>query len=140
LAVRLGADGLHLGPTDLSPAEARRRWTGILGVSARTVEGARRAEGEGADYLGVGPVFGTATKPDAPAAIGPARVAEIVAAVRIPVVGIGGVTADNAPQVLRAGASGVAVISAVVGADDVEEAAARIRRALDAVAGPPGRC
>jgi thiamine-phosphate diphosphorylase len=135
LARFLGADGLHLGPEDLPLEEARREWAGILGASVRTVEAARRAAAAGADYLGVGPVFGTATKPDAPGAIGAARVAEIAAAVTVPVIGIGGIAAGNAAQVIRAGAAGVAVIAAIVAATDVEEAARALRRALDSAAG-----
>jgi thiamine-phosphate diphosphorylase len=131
LALFLGADGLHLGPADLPIAVARREWPGILGASVRTAADARRAEEAGADYLGVGPVFGTATKADAPGAVGPARIAEIAAAVAVPVIGIGGVTAANAAEVIHAGAAGVAVISAIVAAHDVEEATREVRRALD---------
>lgn len=147
LARALGADGLHLGPDDLPLEEARREWSGILGASVRTVEAARRAAALGADYLGVGPVHATASKPGLPAAIGLARVSEIAGAVAVPVIGIGGITAANAAAVVRAGAAGVAVISAIVGAADVEAAAREVRRALDgagsggsAVAGPRRRC
>jgi thiamine-phosphate pyrophosphorylase len=148
VARAVGADGLHVGPDDLPAASARRLWPppAILGVSARTPELARRAEREGADYLGVGPVFGTRTKRDAPAAIGIRGLRLVVEAVRIPVIAIGGIDAGNAPEAIRAGAAGVAVIASVVGAEDVEAAARSIREALDRAAreadrpaGPAGR-
>lgn len=131
LARELGADGLHLGPADLPLEEARREWKGILGASVRTVAAARRAAGLGADYLGVGPVYGTTSKADAPGAIGLELLAAIAASVRIPVVGIGGIGAGNAAEVVRAGAAGVAVISGIVAAEDVEAASRAVRRALD---------
>ncbi len=133
LARAAGADGLHVGPDDLPVEAARLAWPRplVLGASARTVEDARRLEEGGADYLGVGPVFGTTTKADAPPAIGLETLALVAAAVRIPVLAIGGVDASNAASTLRAGAAGVAVISAVVGAADPEAAALAIRRALD---------
>ena len=94
-------------------------------------------EAQGADYLGVGPVFGTKTKGNAPAAIGLETLRLLAKAVKIPVIGIGGVDAGNAAQVIRAGAAGVAVISSVVGADDVEAAARELRRALGEAAKCP---
>jgi thiamine-phosphate diphosphorylase len=94
-------------------------------------------EAQGADYLGVGPVFGTTTKMDAPAAVGLETISLVARAVKIPVIGIGGVNAENAASVLDAGAAGVAVISAVGGAHDPEEATRAIRRALDEAAGFP---
>jgi thiamine-phosphate pyrophosphorylase len=128
VALAAGADGAHLGDDDLPLAAARRitppRF--LLGRSADSPEGARAAERDGADYVGVGPVYGTASKPDAGDAIGPARIAEVAAAVRIPVVGIGGIGAANARPVIEAGAAGVAVISAVVRAPDPEAATREI--------------
>jgi len=133
LALALEADGVHVGVTDLPVAETRRLVGDqlVVGFSPETLEQALEAEAAGADYLGVGPVYPTATKPDAGPAVGLAHVRQIVAAVRIPVVGIGGITAENAGAVIRAGAVGVAVISAVVSADDVRLAAAQLRKVVD---------
>jgi len=133
VALAAGADGVHVGEDDLPVADARRLLgpERIVGASAGTVEEARRAEQEGADYLGVGPVFPTATKADAGEAIGLDGLRKIVAAVRVPVVGIGGITVENAAQVVLAGAAGVAVVSAVAGADDMVEATRRLRQAVD---------
>lgn len=133
LALALEADGVHVGVTDLPVAETRRLVGDqlVVGFSPETLEQALEAEAAGADYLGVGPVYPTVTKPDAGPAVGLAHVQQIVAAVRIPVVGIGGITAENAGAVIRAGAVGVAVISAVVSADDVRLAAAQLRKVVD---------
>ena len=124
IALAVGADGAHLGDEDLPLAAARRIVPPgfLLGMSADGVELAREAERDGADYLGVGPVYGTASKADAGAPIGTARIAEVAAAVRIPIVGIGGIHASNAAPVVHAGAAGVAVISAVMHATDPEAA------------------
>ncbi|MCX7623994.1 MAG: thiamine phosphate synthase [Thermomicrobium sp.] len=141
LALVLGADGVHVGVSDLPVAETRRLVgeSMVVGFSPETLEQAREAEAAGADYLGVGPVYPTATKPDAGPAVGLEHLARIAGAVRIPVVGIGGITADNAAAVIRAGAVGVAVISAVVGADDVQAAAVRLRQVVDAALAERGR-
>lgn len=124
VALAAGADGAHLGQDDL-PLEAARAIAPagfLLGMSAETEELARAAEKEGADYVGVGPVYATGSKADAGDAVGVGRIAAVAAAVRIPVVGIGGITVDNAQAVLHAGAAGVAVISAVIRAADPEAA------------------
>jgi thiamin-phosphate kinase len=137
VALAVDADGVHVGQDDM-PAALARRLIGpgkVLGVSAGTAEEAMRAERDGADYLGVGSVFATVTKPDAGAPIGVEGLSKIVRAVKIPVVGIGGITAENAAAVIRAGAAGVAVISAVVGADNVESATRQLL--LSAVSGRP---
>ncbi|MDQ7842320.1 MAG: thiamine phosphate synthase [Armatimonadota bacterium] len=128
VALAVDADGVHVGPDDLPVAVARRLLGRhkIVGASAGTVEEAVAAERDGATYLGVGSVFATSSKPDAGAPIGVAALQEIVRAVRIPVVGIGGITAANASRVIAAGASGVAVISSVVGADDITAATRRL--------------
>jgi thiamine-phosphate pyrophosphorylase len=130
VALALQAEGVHLGQEDM-PAEVARRLIGpdrILGVSARSLPEAKEAEAAGADYLGVGDIFGTTSKPDAGAPIGLERFAEIVSSVPIPVVGIGGITLENAALVMQSGAAGVAVISAVIGAPDPEAAARRLRQ------------
>jgi len=133
LALALEADGVHLGVEDL-PLEEAHQLAGdrlILGFSPSTLDEALAAERAGADYLGIGPVYGTATKADAGPAVGLEHVRQIVQAVSIPVVGIGGITAANAQPVIEAGAAGVAVISAVVAADDPRAAAAALRAVVD---------
>ncbi len=134
VALAAGADGVHVGEEDLAVGDARRILGphAVVGASAGTVEEAVQAQRDGADYVGVGPVFPTGTKPDAGAAIGLEGLSRIAGAVRIPVVGIGGITPDNAAEVVRAGAAGVAVISAVADAEDMVEATRRLRQAVDA--------
>lgn len=133
LAMALEADGVHVGPEDLPPLETRRLMPPprILGVSATTVKEALAAQEAGADYLGVGPVYPTSTKPGAGEPIGSSGLAAIAAAVRIPVVGIGGIDAGSAAEVIEAGAAGVAVVSAIMGADDPERAAREIRSRVE---------
>jgi thiamine-phosphate pyrophosphorylase len=97
------------------------------------VDVALQAAQEGADYLGVGAMFASPTKPGS-SVVGPGRLREIRAAVQVPIVGIGGVDAGNAGYVMQAGADGVAVISAVAGAEDVEAAARRIKEAIRGMA------
>jgi thiamine-phosphate pyrophosphorylase len=133
LALALDADCVHLGDEDLPLSEARKIVGGrmLIGYSPPTLAEAIQAEQLGADYLGVGPVYGTSTKADAGEPVGVERIAAVSRAVSIPVVGIGGINAANAAAVVAAGAVGVAVISSVVAANDVHEAARRIREALD---------
>lgn len=131
IMLAVDAAGVHLGQSDL-PAEAARRIIGpdkILGVSARTVEEAEAAESAGADYLGVGAVFPTATKTDAEP-VARETLAAICAAVRIPVVAIGGLNAKNIPLLEGSGISGAAVVSAVMGAEDPEEAARKLKEVV----------
>lgn len=132
VALALDAEGGHVGQDDMPVALARQILGPgrILGVSAETVALAQQAERDGADYLGVGDVFGTPSKPDAGPAIGVARLAEIVHAVTIPVVAIGGITLERVPAVVDTGAVGVAVISAVVGAPDPAAAARQLRERM----------
>jgi len=121
IALAVDADGLHVGRKDLPVATARRLLPidKILGASARTIEEARTARTEGADYLGVGSMYATATKATAEV-VGPGRIKEIRQAVDLPIVAIGGINKSNLREVLRAGADSAAVISAVLGAADVE--------------------
>lgn len=137
VALASGADGVHVGQDDLPAADARALLGAppFLGVSAATVDEAAAAVRDGADYLGVGALYTTATKADAGAAVGPARIAEIVASCDLPIVGIGGITAENAAEVIHAGASGVAVITAVTMADDIADATRRLREAVDRARG-----
>ncbi len=136
VALAAGAHGVHLGDEDL-PVSAVRGVVPrgfIIGRSADTEEDARRAEADGADYLGVGSVFGTTTKTEVIGeVIGTARLARVASSVAIPVVGIGGVTAANVGQVARAGAAGIAVVSAVMAARDPHAA---VRALLKAWQGP----
>ena len=132
IALAVKADGVHLGQEDL-PARAARRIMPpdmILGVSADSVQQALEAQEAGASYLGVGSIFPTSTKPDAGDPIGLNNLSEICSHVDIPVVGIGGIHADNAGQVIEAGAQGVAVVSCVVGAADIAQAAKKVATAV----------
>ncbi len=129
-AIASGADGVHVGQSDCDAAEARRRLPpgSILGVSVNGVDEARAAERAGADYLGVGAVFPTSTKPDArDASI--ALLSEICASVSIPVVAIGGISADNARLLSGTGIAGIAVVSALFGPAGREFGAAGTREA-----------
>lgn len=133
LALAAGANGVHLGVDDL-PIPAARRIAGpsfSIGFSPDTDTGARSARIEGANYLGVGPVFGTASKSDAGAAIGLGLLKRRASVADLPVVGIGGIDAENAASVIRAGAAGIAVMSAILRADDPAAAAAALRKAVD---------
>ncbi|NGQ96278.1 thiamine phosphate synthase [Brevibacillus sp. SYP-B805] len=132
LAVQLQADGIHVGQDDLPLPEVKRRVTPdmYIGVSAGTVEEAILAMEGGADYIGVGAMFATASKADAGEPIGPQGLAQIRKAVGsdFPIVGIGGIHAGNAAAVFAAGADGIAVISAISRAASPREAAAQLRR------------
>lgn len=131
---RLGAAGVHLGQDDLSAAEAREFLgkDAIVGVSAGTTEEARRIDRQQVDYLGIGPVFTTATKADAGDAIGAEGLREVLSIAALRAVAIGGVTAENAGDCLAAGVEGVAVVSAICGAADPRQAARELRAAVDA--------
>ncbi|MFQ5877955.1 MAG: thiamine phosphate synthase [Acidobacteriota bacterium] len=132
VALVTGADGAHVGPEDLPAGEARRLLPRprVLGVSAGTPQEARRAEREGADYVGAGPIFVTGTKADAGRPIGLDGLRSIVGAVSIPVVAVGGIAVDNVAAVLRAGACGAAVVSAVVSAEDMVAATRALKRRI----------
>lgn len=133
IALAVGAAGTHLGAGDV-PVEAARRVVGpghLLGSTARDPVTGRALVGAGASYLGVGPVFATRTKAGLPDAIGPSGVGAVASAVPVPVIAIGGVTAASIPQLLGAGAWGVAVVSAV---SDAADPAAATRALLEALA------
>ncbi|MCQ4850840.1 thiamine phosphate synthase [Gordonibacter pamelaeae] len=136
-AARLaGADGVHVGQDDAACADARAELgpDAIVGVSVQTVEQALAAQADGADYLGVGAVFGTPTKPDA-ADVGADGLAAICAAVDIPVVAIGGLNERTVPVLAGPGAAGAAVVSAIFAAADIAAAARRLRTAVQAALG-----
>jgi thiamine-phosphate pyrophosphorylase len=136
IALAAGADGVHIGQEDLPPAAARRVLGAgrVIGVSTHDPDQARRAEREGADYIGFGPLFGTGTKATGYGARGLEQLREIRALVRLPVVAIGGVTAERAPSALAAGADAVAMISDLVLAPDVT---AKVRETLAMLSPPP---
>jgi thiamine-phosphate pyrophosphorylase len=133
IALAADADGVHLGQQDL-PAAAARSIMGpgkILGVSADMLEEALLAEKDGADYLGVGPVFeARETKADAGEPLGLERITRIRKHCRLPIVAIGGIDAQNARLVREAGADSAAVISAIVAADDIARAARQMKSLL----------
>jgi len=144
LVTAIGADGAHVGQADLRPDDVRRviRPTALLGLSIQTVEQVRVAEELGAgviDYLGVGPVWPQATKPDAAEPSGLRRLRSIVDVSPWPCVAIGGVDADRAALVRRTGAAGVAVVSAICGQPDVAAATSRIRSSWDSAVDVSGR-
>lgn len=126
LAVEIEADGVHIGQED-EPAEEVRQKIGtnkILGVSAHTLKEAEHAIAAGADYLGIGPIYPTLTKDDAKAVQGLTFIKELRASgIAIPLVGIGGITAENAAPIIGAGADGVSVITAISQGESPEAAA-----------------
>jgi thiamine-phosphate pyrophosphorylase len=132
IALAVDADGVHIGQSDMPLADARRLvgQSMIIGVSAESVEDAVRAEAEGADYLGVSPIFATPTKTDTAPPLGMDGVRSIRAAVSLPLVGIGGIHAGNAAAVIRAGADGVAVVSAIVSAGCPKSAAIDLKHQI----------
>ncbi|MDU0202834.1 thiamine phosphate synthase [Paenibacillus sp. MAH-36] len=132
LALELEADGLHIGQEDAPAAAVRQRLKHmIVGVSAHDLGEAQSALAEGADYLGVGPQYATRTKLDAREVRGPAMIARMrEGGIRLPLVGIGGIDATNALPVIRAGADGVAVVSAIAGARSPQEAASELDHIL----------
>jgi thiamine-phosphate pyrophosphorylase len=136
IAVLSGAHGVHMGAHDL-PVDAALRLLGpegFAGGTARTPDQALHLEQLGAAYLGVGPAYPTTTKAGLPEPLGPTGVQAVSRATRLPVIAIGGVTPDHVPELRRAGAHGVAVVSAVSGAADPLAATARLLRSLQACA------
>ncbi|WNR44003.1 thiamine phosphate synthase [Paenibacillus roseipurpureus] len=132
LALELEADGIHIGQEDEAAAAVRKRLPQmIVGVSAHDLGEAQSALSDGADYLGVGPQYATRTKLDAREVQGPAGIALLRAGgIALPLVGIGGIDASNASHVIRAGADGVAVVSAIAAASSPREAAAELRERI----------
>ena len=129
VALAVEADGVHLGQTDLPLSMARGVAAGrlLIGVSCESVQDGVDAERGGADYVSVSPVFATPTKTDTASALGLDGVRAVRRAVRVPVVTIGGINATNAADVIRAGADGICVVSAIVSAPDPRAAAASLR-------------
>ncbi|MBE3556017.1 MAG: thiamine phosphate synthase [Firmicutes bacterium] len=137
IALASGADGVHLGQSDLPLPAARQIAESrlLIGISAETPQQARQAADGAADYIGAGTVFPTLTKSDAGTPIGIRGLAAITQAVDLPVVAIGGIQIQNIAQVVSTGVCGVAVVSAVVAAEKPEAAARALRDALDRALG-----
>ncbi len=130
VALAVNADGVHVGQEDL-PAALARRLVGpgrLVGVSVDNIDQARQAQADGADYVGASPIFATPTKPDASPPMGIEGLRELARLCQLPVVAIGGINRTNAAEVLQAGAVGIAVVSAIVSARDVEHAARELKR------------
>jgi thiamine-phosphate pyrophosphorylase len=126
VAKNLNAHALHLGQSDMPIAEARQLWDGLLGASASTLEQAVNARRDGADYVGLGPIWATPTKTDADTPCGLECITITRKIVDIPIVAIGGIGLQNVADVIRAGAHSAAVVSAVVAAENVESASRRM--------------
>lgn len=133
IAAAVGADGVNVGQSDM-PVGAVRKVLGpgaIIGVSAGTIEEARAAQADGADYVGFGPVFPTGTKLDAGPVSGLETLGRVCSELEVPVVAIGGIGASNVAEVRAAGAACAAVVSAVVCADDMIKATRQLSRAFE---------
>ena len=132
LALKVDADGVHVGQSDMEAGDVRKKLgkDKIIGVSAQTVEQAVMAEKHGADYLGVGAVFQTGTKTDA-REVEHSVLKEICTKVDIPVVAIGGITQDNVKELSGSGINGVAVISAIFAQNDIETATAKLKSCVE---------
>jgi thiamine-phosphate pyrophosphorylase len=140
IAAIVGADGVHLGQSDLPLQESRRllRPGAIVGRSTHNMDQVRTAANEGADYIAVGPIFQTATK-DAGAPVGPQLVAEACRSLRVPVVAIGGITTENVAQVFAAGCSSVAVSSCVCSTADPRAAVEALQAKIAAARRSPAK-
>ena len=133
LAVKIDADGVHVGQDDMA-AEKARALLGpekIVGVTAKTAEQAQAAYAAGADYLGSGAVFGTSTKPEAKP-MSREQLASICRCVPIPVVAIGGITAENVSELAGTGIAGVAAVGGIFGQPDISAAAKTLRSKMEA--------
>jgi len=134
VALKSGADGVHVGIEDAPVAEIRKRVSTdfIIGATCKTVEQAKIAEAAGADYMSVGAVFPSPTKTNA-VQISNEQLREIVSSVSIPAVAIGGISYDNVCEIKGSSVSGVAVVSAIFGAEDIEKATALLKERVKAV-------
>lgn len=123
IALAAEADGLHLGQNDLPLSEARRILgkNKVIGISTHNLKEAERAEREGADYLGFGPVFSTETKEEGLPPRGIESLKQVVAAIKLPIIAIGGINEKNIKEVIRTGAAGAAIISSITTAKDITE-------------------
>jgi thiamine-phosphate pyrophosphorylase len=133
VAMAVEADGVHVGQTDM-PCSKARSLLGrekIIGVTVHSLVEALQAEKEGADYLGVSPIYQTATKPDAGKPAGIRLIEEIREQVSLPLIAIGGINHSNAPEVIRAGADGLCAISCVVADADVKNQIRRLQELFE---------
>ena len=137
VALESGADGVHVGIEDAPVSEIRRQAGPdfIIGATAKTVAQAQAAQSAGADYLGVGAVFPSPTKRNA-IRITSEVLREICGSVSIPAVAIGGISAENAPSLKGCGMAGIAVVSAIFGASDIQQAAAGLRALAESITAP----
>ncbi len=134
IALAIDADGVHVGQSDMEAGDVRTKLGSdkIIGVSVQTIEQALLAQERGADYLGVGAVFPTSTKADA-AEVSYAELKAICEAVSIPVVAIGGITKENVTELKGSGIDGVALVSAIFAAEDIEKATAELIKRMKEV-------
>lgn len=123
IAMAVDADGVHLGQEDLSIDVARRIWTKgkIIGLSTHSLNEVIDAERTGADYIAIGPIYGTKTKEVHPP-IGSGTIKMARAKVEVPLIAIGGINLENVSEVIKAGADGVAIVSAIAGSEDIAKA------------------
>ncbi|MCJ7643603.1 MAG: thiamine phosphate synthase [Candidatus Aminicenantes bacterium] len=130
ISLACGAAGVHLGQDDMPPDRAKKLLgrSKIIGVSVNTLKEAREAERLGADYVGLGPIYATTTKNTDLPIVGSEGIRRMHKLIDIPIIAIGGINAGNAADVLRAGAAGVAVVSAILGAADARKAAAELKK------------
>jgi len=130
IVLACGADGVHLGQDDGPPDVARTLLGGskIIGVSVNTLEEAHEAERLGADYIGLGPIYATTTKDTELPVLGPEELRRMRQKIGIPIIAIGGINAGNAAEVMKAGAAGIAVVSAILGAPDARKAASELKK------------
>lgn len=127
IALGIDADGVHVGQSDM-PCEIARKLMGpdkIVGISASTIDEAKKAQNDGADYIGTGSVYPTKTKDDAPK-ITKKDLKEIVESIDIPVVAIGGITLDNASELIDTGIAGLSVVSAIMSSDNPKDSAEKL--------------
>lgn len=136
LAKRVGADGVHVGQEDMACENARRELGAqkIVGVSVQTVDQALAAQHAGADYLGVGAMYGTPTKPESEV-VSFSTLKEICATVEIPVVAIGGLSLKTIPSLAKTGVDGAAIVSAIFGARDIVKATKELMTCIEEVLG-----
>ena len=135
VAVAVGADGIHLGQQSM-PASAARKVLGdgmLIGVSTHSLDEARAAQAEGADFITFGPIFDTPSKAQYGSPVGAITIRDLKNEISIPVFAIGGIKSGNMLQVMSAGSDGVAMISAILAADDIRKTAAAFDKALTAI-------
>jgi len=138
IALAVDADGIHLGQDDLPLADARKIVGGkIIGISTHAIEEARQAERDGADYIGVGPVFPTKSKEDVVAPVTTSYVRQVAAEITIPFVAIGGIKLHNVDQVLEAGARRICAISEIVGSPDIQGTCRSFLNKINSAAASP---